>query len=658
MADTDKTVEQERAPIWREGTARIVTRRKPKARAEGEELPPADAEPEDVEEEAGEEEEVIEISISSETPVRRYDWMKGREFNEVLGHADGEIDMSYARDGLPLLVGHDTSEMVGILEDIRLDGDRRLRAVARFSRSARAQEIRQDFLDGIRKKISVGYDYDETSYTETKSGEEITRRYTGWRPLEASSVPIPADYEVGVGRSARPGARRPDSLPGTPAVMAKENPVPEQVTPAAAAVGARAEIASDHKEIAALARLHKMEHRLADWIGNGASIADVNAAIMADYRAKSETLVTRGGGGDVLDLTERDVRTFSFARALQSAVTGKRGFENEMSDELYRKLNRTPSNPNAILVPTQLLGRYGSAPMQRLEVATSGAGQQLKFTEYGGFLGILRNRMKIAQLGAQMLSGLQGDVAFVTQPSANTAQWGAETATPTATNFGTGLKTLAPKNLAALTKYTRQLLAQSVESVEGLVQDDLMKILALAIDAAAIAGTGTTQPTGIISTSGIGSVTMGTAGAVPTFAKLVDLWTEVATDNADSASMAYLTTPGIAGYLQKTEQFTAANGAPIWSWRSGDVGQINGQPAHVSGQVPSNGTKGSNTGTNHTILFGDFSNVVIGEWGAIELVVDPYKSKPVIIEVAAHAMVDVLLRYPEGLAAMVDARTS
>jgi HK97 family phage major capsid protein len=362
--------------------------------------------------------------------------------------------------------------------------------------------------------------------------------------------------------------------------------------------------------------------------------------------------------GNVLDMTAREEQSFSFARAIQSQLNGTRGFEQEVSEELYKKTGRKRTNPNAILVPTQRLGRYAFANQTRaMAVATSGAGQQLKFTEYGGFLDLLRNKMYLGQLGAVVLSGLQGDVGFVTMPSANTFQWGAETAAATATNFGTGLKTLAPKDGSALTAYTRRLMAQSVESIEGLVQNDLMKIIALAIDAAGISGSGSTQPTGIISTSGIGSVTMGTAGAVPTFPKLIDMETEIVTDNADSERMAYLSTPGIRGYLKKTEEFSATSGRPIWTTQNG-VGYVNGFPAFASNQVPSNGTKGSNTGTNHTILFGDFSNVVIGEWGAIELIVDPYSAKSTIIEVGAHVMVDVMLRYPEGLCAMVDARTS
>lgn len=645
--------------LWREATVRLVKRAAPtkRTREDGTEEGPT---AEELERAANAEPE-IEIAISSESAVERYDWWENKSYLEVLSHEPGDVDLSYARDGLPLLVGHDTREMVGLVVDVRVDDDKMMRGRVRFSRAARAQEIKQDFLDGIRTKISVGYDYPAESYTEKAEKGQVTRRYTGWRPLEASSVPIPADYSVGVGRSARPGAPRPEALPGVQASKAKENTVETTATPAPeAGTSARAAVSGDHKEIAALAKQHKMEAKLADWIGNGASLDTVRAEIMEHYRAKSEQVVAAGGMGKVLDLSEREERQFSFARAIQNSLNGVRGFEHEVSEELYKKTGRKRTNPQAIMVPTQLLGRDVAAAGQRMEVATSGAGQQLKFTDYGGFLGLLRPRMLTGKLGVTTLSGLQGDLAFVTQTSASTFQWGAETANPTAAAFGTGLRTMQPHAGSGKNKYTRQLLAQSVESIEALVQDDLMKICAIGLDKAVIQGSGSnSQPTGITNTTGVGAVTMGTAGAVPTFPKLVDMWTEIATDDADVAGMAYLTTPGIAGYLQQTQQFSGTNGVPIWTWTTEPgVGQINGHRAFATSQVPSNLTKGSNTGTNHAIIFGDWPSVIVGEWGGLELLVDPYSEGPAYINVSAYLLADVFLRYVTKFAVMLDARTS
>jgi HK97 family phage major capsid protein len=638
----------ERAPHLREATVAIVRRIPAKTRDE--ETPEEEAARE------AEAEDVVEIAISSEAPVERYDWRTGKTYDEVLGHGASEVDLGYAKDGLPFFVNHSSWDMVGLVEGISLDGDRILRGRVRFSKSQRGQEIERDIRDGIRKKISVGYDYDDTNYTETVTDGRAVRRVRGWRPLEASSVPIPADYDVGVGRSARPGARRPDDPPGVPAIKAKENTV-EPNTAAPPAADVRAGILAEHREISELAAIHNMRDKLSGWLGQGASLAQVQKEILDAIKERSAKALAAGGEDGPIQFSEREAKEFSFVRALRQLQSGEGGFEREVSAELYKKLGRQPQNQTSMLVPTALLGRFGKVQGQRLEVATSNAGQQLKFTDYGGFLPILRNRMYAQRLGVRTLSGLQGDLAFVSQPSANTLQWGVETATPTATNFGTGLKTMAPKNATALTKYTRQLLFQSVESVEGLVQEDLLLIVALGLDKAVFQGAGSSEPTGVLSASGVNTVTMGTAGAVPTFAKLVDMETEIAADNADVETMGYIATPGIRGYLKQTQQFSGTNGVPIWTV-AGQQGYVNGYNAFATNQVPNNLTKGSNTGTNHLVAFGDWSQALIGEWGAVELVVDPYKSKPVIIEVAAHVMADVLFRYPEAFCIMPDARTS
>lgn len=657
----EKQLRDERAPFLRDGTV-TVRRKKDRTReqleaavrqryARGAEDEVTETE---IDEEKGraEESDVIELAFSSEEPVERWDWERQESYLEILSHEPNGIDLDYARDGLPLFVNHSSWDMVGLVERVRLDSDKRLRGVPRFSRSVRGQEIKQDMDDEIRTKVSVGYDYDRNDYTEETVGGRKVRRYR-WRPLEVSSVPIPADYTVGVGRNARPGARRPESPPGVPAAKAKENPMPEQGALAIEAGGARAEVASDHKEIAALAKQHGLTERLPEWIETGSSLDQVRKDILEHHRTKSAAAITRGGGdGPVLDLSTKDERRYSFARAIQSAVSGERSFEREVSDELYKKLGKRKSRDTALLLPTEILGRAMHA--RTMAVANTAAGSALRFDEYGGFLGLLRNRMYVAKFGAQLLSGLQGDLSFVTQPSSNTWQWGAETANPTATDFGTGIKTMAPKNGAAITKYTRQLLAQSVESIEGLVQEDLLSIAALAIDRAAIIAGGGSAPVGILGTTGIGAVTLGTAGGAPTYGTFVDLGSEIAVDNADAENMKYLTTVRAAGLLQKTQQFSGTNGVPIWTWGPDGLGRVNGHVAARTNQVPNDGTKGSNTGVLHAAIFGDWSSLIIGEWGAVEILVDPYSSKMALIEVGVHAMVDVLLRYPEKFAACTD----
>jgi hypothetical protein len=100
-----------------------------------------------------EQKRTAEISYSSEAPYERW-WG-----TEILGHAAGECDMSWMCSGTaPLLVDHNTKDVVGVIENASIGPDRRGRAVARFGRSARAEEVFRDVIDGIRANVSVGYE--------------------------------------------------------------------------------------------------------------------------------------------------------------------------------------------------------------------------------------------------------------------------------------------------------------------------------------------------------------------------------------------------------------------------------------------------------------------------------------------------------------------
>lgn len=654
--------EGEPAVFYRAMDVRLIPRTPGAGRAEGEP-----------------DEERLELALSSESPVERYDWWSGERYQEVLDHAPGAIDLSYAKDGLPFLLHHDTREMIGLLEDVRVDDDRRIRGAVRFSRAARAQEIRQDILDGIRKKVSVGYrltdDYEQIA---GENGAIPTRRYRNWRPMEGSSVPIPADYDVGIGRSADGAARR---IPQSPSIKtaseARSQTMSTVDTPAHTGADTRAIVndpAIETKratDILALAETHKIPFgRARAWISEGKTADQVAAEILGGYRS-GEINVTPPTPGAALTLTEKEEKQYSICRAINALVNGQRsGFEFEISDALAKS---TGKQTRGLLVPTTLRANIpgGATAEQALEIAkrydpslamrtllsvgTATKGPESKFTEYAGFIDLLRARARIFDLGAQMLPGLQGDPGFVEQTGTGTATWGAETANAALTSLTLGLRTMTPKVLQSATSYTRQLLAQSVLAVEGLVRLDIATLHALAIDLAAINGSGAgSQPRGILQTAGIGSVAGGTNGAQPNYDNAVQLQREVAIDNAFFGGLAYLTTPGIAARWMLTQKFATTNGDPVWAGNMLD-GQVAGFKATASTQVPSTLTKGTAVGVCHAIVFGDFSQLLVGEWGAMEVLVDPLTQGPAVVKVMSIQMVDVFIRYAAAFAAMQDA---
>ena len=151
----------------------------------------------------------------------------------------------------------------------------------------------------------------------------------------------------------------------------------------------------------------------------------------------------------------------------------------------------------------------------------------------------------------------------------------------------------------------------------------------MAIDAGALKGSGTSgQPTGIKNTSGINTPTA-FANPNPTFAEVVSLETAVAEDNALLGNLAYILPASMYGALK-----TALKDAGSGQFVVGPDGQINGYNAIVSNQV-----------TAGDLFFGNFSDALIGLYGGLDIVVDPYSnSTSGTVNVTALQTVDIAVR--------------
>jgi hypothetical protein len=134
---------------------------------------------------------VFSIPVSSEAPVERW-WG-----TEILDHSAEAVDMSRLQDGAPLLLDHDPTRQIGVIEGASVSADKRLNATIRFSRSALGEEVMQDVMDGIRRNVSIGYRID--SLQEVSKDTYLANR---WLPMEISVVSVPADAGVGFGRGA------------------------------------------------------------------------------------------------------------------------------------------------------------------------------------------------------------------------------------------------------------------------------------------------------------------------------------------------------------------------------------------------------------------------------------------------------------------------
>jgi HK97 family phage major capsid protein len=576
----------------------------------------------------GEPNRSMEFSFSSEAPVER--WFG----TEVLSHERSAVDLSRLNDGAPLLWNHNPDQVLGVVERGWIDEEKSRGMVAvRFSRSPFAEEKLADIRDGILRNVSVGYSIVDAD--QSRDGSLVATR---WQPMEVSVVAIAADPDVGVGRSF--------SIASQAATAATDPPIPNpKVEDTIDLNEVRAQAAADERSrvasITQLCREHKADDLAQGLIERGATESEAMKDVLASIakRAAKQPATPAAAataqpiGGADIGLSEKEARSFSFVRAIRAqaypqdrAIQEAAAFEREVSEATAALMGVTR---DGIHVPHDVLKRD-------LTVGSSSAAGDMVFTDArpGSFIELLRNRLALATLGVQTLTGLVGPVAIPKQTGGATAYWVAEKGEPTESNPTVGQVNLNAKTLGAFTEFSRRLMLQSSIDVETMVRNELATVMALEIDRAALYGTGTSsQPLGLKFVTGLN--TKDFAADAPTYAELVEMETLVAADNADIGAMSYLTNSTRYGAFKTTEK---ASSTAQYVLEPG--GTVNGYPVVRSNQVESN-----------DVWFGVWNQMIMGMWGSLTIQVNPYAlDKSGGVRVTAFQDIDVAVRYAECFA--------
>jgi HK97 family phage major capsid protein len=629
----------------------------------------------------------VELAFSSETPVDR--WFG----DEVLVHDAGAMRTDRLDGGAPLLVDHDHRNQVGVIESARIDGDRIGRALVRFGRSARAEEIFADVVDGIRKHVSVGYSIDKIEITPRNGMSDLVR-VTEWTPYEISIVSVPADASVGVGRAAPAPGNPPEDRepavgedeatanPGASRAVNEDRTMNTKILRDAEGNLVRAKVDDAGKIIEILEVLERAGADMAHARGEGESRSQQRvAAIMTlgreydalelaaqfietgkspeDFqRALLAHVNQRGGnrplaaGDAAAGATTGDADGFRFLRLFQAAFnpTDARAqrhaaLELDLVSAATERARLSGRSAKGLLIPPEVL-------MRALNTDTAGgaAGDTGGFsiaTELlsESFVEMLRNRTIAMQLGTP-LGGLVGNVDIPRQTGGATAYWLDEDADSTESALDMDQVSMAPKTISAHGTITRKLLQQSSIDIEGLVRRDLASTLAIGIDRGFFYGSGSAnQPLGLRNLSGLATIDFGGAGSgggvlLPTFAEVVAMETEISASNADVNSMAYVADARMRGHWKTTEKFAGAAGSTVWE--QGNT--VNGYRTEITNQIASGET-----------FFGNFADALIGMWGGLDILVDPYSlSQKGRLRITMFQDVDFVFRRAESFCRGID----
>lgn len=612
----------------------------------------------------------VELCFASDAPYERW-WGV-----EILDCTAAAVNLERLNGRHPLLLDHNTRDQIGVVEKAWVDSDRKCRATVRFSRSARAEEIFQDVIDGIRELVSVGYSIDEM-VLESRTEDSSTYRVTEWTPYEVSIVSIPADTTVGVGRSraaeAAPAQTKENPMSDTTAIAPAPAPAPDIRVIASQAATAERERA---ESIRAMGHAHSLADEASAAIKEGTSVDAFRELVLKklEERGKLKPAVSAE-----LGLSEEETRSFSITRLMYALLEPNdkdaqkaAAFEIECSvqarkkrpldekGEYYAARNGGYTIPVDILKGSlarehKVAEAIRSMLQQRdLLVGTPTAGGNLVATDLmaSNFIDLLRNRMVLAQLGATVLDGLTGNLVIPSQTAGASTYWVTEGNPVTESQAAFGTVSLSPKTVGMFTDYSRKMLLQATPAIEGLVRADLANGIACEIDRVGITGSGSgAEPRGVINTAGIGAVAIGTNGGAPTYPHMVGLEEAVSIANADVGNMAYVTNARMRAQLKLTQVFSGTNGVPVWQGS-----EVNGYRAVATNSVPNTLTKGTSNGVCSAIAFGNWNDLLLAFWSGLDLILDPYAlSTSGGRRIVALQDCDVAARRAASFAAVLDA---
>ena len=594
-----------------------------------------------VEFKTNDEERTLSFPFSSEKGVARYFG------NEVLEHTRESVDLGRLKDGAPLLWNHDTDRVLGVVRNATIKNKRGY-ADVEFSRNEFASQVWDDISRGILRNVSVGYQIKDLE----QRGEDYVA--TNWEPYEVSIVSIPADNSVGVGRSldelvtatqeqpimseerSNVSSKASTDAPSTSTPVDMTTTPKETLEVRSEAVDHSKAIKSERsriQEILTVAAKYNLESLGEQYIKEERSVADFNSAVLQNW--KPEPTQPKADEADI-GLSDKEVRGYSFMRAIRfksdpnnAAYRRDAAFEIECSAAAEKKFGRSAQN-GGLMVPSDVLRRD-------LKATANGANVVETVLDSGSFIDMLRNQSVLDRAGASVLTGLSGNVQIPRQTGGASTYWiSPEGASVTKSDQTLDQVALTPRTLGARTEYTRQFMLQSSIEAENFVRNDLSRGIALEVDRAGLYGTGLAgEPLGVHNVPGISTQAFAAAVAAggPTFSEVVNMESTMAGDNALMGSPCYIGNAAMLGAL-KVKAKDSGSGLFLL-----DGNTLNGYATYRSQQVEAG-----------DLIFGNFSDLIIGYWGpAIELTVDPYSlSDTGSTRVVAFVSVDMVVRHPES----------
>lgn len=584
-----------------------------------------------------------ELIFSTEDLVDRVIYYNGawQEVYLQLSHDMGAVNLSRLNDGANLLWMHDAEQILGVVEQARIDGmDKKGKAKVRFSKGEFGEKIFREVLDGIITKVSVGFqmpDYDkESKLVGEKDGKPILR-ILQWYPVEMSLVSIPAI----------PGAKVGNSKDGVEALLPESKGALKGVESQKEDLGLKEEQTRSRITMENDPKIQELQAEIAELKTSGPKMMEGERKRVEEITAIAEEFKDRDGviesmkgaireglSADAfgrslllkvqskptpstkLGMAQKEIQAYSFMKVCQCLYEGKPldGVEGEAHKELLTRTGRVMEK-GKVLIPYDVQKRkmdlsYLPPEIQdmirekmALQVGTTGAYlvEQMHSTD---FIGLFYSLSLISQLGITTMPGLVGNVDFPRMATGSTGYWVGESNAPTASSPTLGRILLSPKTVAGRTAVSRKIIKQGTPAVEQILMKDLAMAIATAVNTALTQGSGSAnQPSGLAKLLTDASISEITSTAF-SYSKARSYITALKNANAYLPGVKWLTTPTVEAILAVIMK-ESSTWSPLFN---DETGKMAGHDL-----VSSVDSKGGH------LFMGLWSSMLFADWGVLEL---------------------------------------
>lgn len=302
---------------------------------------------------------------------------------------------------------------------------------------------------------------------------------------------------------------------------------------------------------------------------------------------------------------------FSLRRAIVAQMTGQAQRDTEASviasaTETHRRVAATAEHCGDLIIPFEMRAAYTAGTEAATGVVIDEDQMELLLP--------LEPNLVLSQAGVIMMTGLVGNI-YWPKHSAAKVFWEGENDQSKDGDGAFEKGTLfQPKRLTAHVDISKQLLVQENRSVESLIR----RLLAIAV-AQKIEETAFSKAAHVDNVpDGLFQSDVTSLGAI-SWPNVVQLETNADLQNALFGNIAYILHPSLVGTAKtKVKDTSGAGGFLIGD---GGKGVLNGYAALRTNNIPSGLGAGSD---EYGIAFGNWADYFLGQWGGIDITVDPY----------------------------------